>query len=538
MESNIQDKLKALFDAYTKNLPGKINTLEKQWQDLIQQWSVEKLIDFHRAVHSLCGSAGTYGYRELSQAAHELEIFLKTLIDKDSVTQQNQHQIMQLLNKMVSTEMSIQEEKSTDKENVSVKILPNNKVVYMLDDDVDFTKEVKANLVSMEYKVKMFQDFSELETELLNKLPGAIIVDMSRLDESGIQFLHDFKDNDSPIPLFCTARQADLTTRLNAIRIGGISFFQKPMEPFYLTKTIDQACGSSTVERLRVLIVDDSQSLSEYYAVVLEEAGMEVRTVLDPMRVLEALSEFRPDLLLLDVYMPGCNGLELAAVLRQEMVYAGIPIVFLSTEDDRFKQLAALSIGGDDFLTKPILPQHLVATVRSRAKRAGILTSYMTKDSLTGLLNHTNILQHLDIELARSGRLSNTLCFIMIDIDHFKSVNDLYGHPMGDRVLRKLSELLLVRLRRTDLVGRYGGEEFAIILPNTDSETATSLCAQLREKFSKVVFKSEDQRFNVTFSAGIGTYPLFSQANALIQAADGALYKAKHQGRNREVVAK
>ncbi len=536
MDSTIQEKLQALFVDYTKKLPNKINMLEKQWQNLSQEWDQNKLIEFHRAVHSLCGSAGTYGYKTLSVAARELEVYLKELLGKDSVSLKQQQEVVKLLNKVASIEISIEEKKAQDDASRPVKLLLNNKLVYVLDTEYEFINEVKSNLDAMEYTVEIFEDFKELKRALSVTLPCAMIVDLEFLNSEAISYLQKFQNPDMPVSLFCTAKQGDLQTRLNAIRAGGTGFFQKPVEAFYVTKTLDQACGSSAMEPLRVMIVDDSQSLAEYYAVVLQEAGMEVRVVMKPLHMLDELTEFRPDLLLLDVYMPECSGLELAAVLRQEALYAGIPIIFLSTEEDRFKQLAALNLGGDDFLTKPILPQHLVAAVRSRAKRAGILSSYMTSDSLTGLFNHTNILQHLEIELTRAARLKQPLSFILLDIDHFKLVNDIYGHSMGDRVLRKLSELLLTRLRRTDMAGRYGGEEFAIILPNTSGEEAIKLCAKLREKFGKIVFTSEDKEFHVTFSAGISFYPNVENASSLVDRADECLYKAKKQGRNRELL--
>jgi diguanylate cyclase (GGDEF)-like protein len=219
-------------------------------------------------------------------------------------------------------------------------------------------------------------------------------------------------------------------------------------------------------------------------------------------------------------------------LLRQEPLYSRIPIVFVSTEDDKFKQLSALSLGGDDFLTKPIWPQHLIATVTSRAKRANILNFYMNTDSLTGLLNHANILQRLEIEVARARRENIPLSFIMIDLDHFKKINDRYGHPVGDQVLRKLSALLLSRFRKIDLIGRYGGEEFAVVLPNTNIAASLKICEGLREKFCQFIFNVNNSTFFATFSAGIASFPSVKDAPRLIVAADQALYKAKDNGRN------
>jgi CheY-like chemotaxis protein len=155
--------------------------------------------------------------------------------------------------------------------------------------------------------------------------------------------------------------------------------------------------------------------------------------------------------------MVACDGFELATVIRQQEEFVGISIVFLSAESNIGRQLFALRLGGDDFLIKPIEPDHLVSVVTSRVERSRVLRSFMVRDSLTGLLNHTAIKEQLEIQLARTRRLNGKLSFAMLDIDHFKTVNDTYGHSVGDRVLKSLSRLLQQRLRETDIVGRAGG---------------------------------------------------------------------------------
>ncbi len=539
MDSKIQEKLHALYVEYTKKLPAKIHSIDEQWRQLSQHWSQEGLQGLYHVVHQLCGSAGTYGYQDLSASARILEIYLKSILTVTELAPEQVKKISRLMDDVVRVFIvSTQVKPGVSSEN-QVKVLQENKMIFILGKTEKFVDEVKLNLDTMGYSAVLFNETSVFNEAVLEKLPGVVIVDTDYLSESEIAILHKLQTRDIPIPLFCISLHGDLITRLRSVRAGCTAFFLKTSEPYYLTKTIDQMYGSSFSEPLRILIIDDSPSLGEYYSIILQEAGMETHSITNPLRTLEVLNDFRPDLLLLDIYMPECSGLELAAVLRQESHYAGIPIIFLSTEDDRYKQLAALNLGGDDFLTKPVLPQHLVSAVKLRAKRAGILSSYMTRDSLTGLLNHTNVLQHLDIELNRAVRLNSTLCYVMVDIDHFKSVNDTYGHTTGDHVLRKLSELLLTRLRKTDLVGRFGGEEFAIILPNTTAEAGMILIAYIRKLFSQCVFKAEnDREFSVTFSAGLAIYPDFKESRSLIEAADRALYQAKHEGRNREVFLK
>ena len=196
------------------------------------------------------------------------------------------------------------------------------------------------------------------------------------------------------------------------------------------------------------------------------------------------------------------------------------------------KQLSALSMGIEDFLMKPVLPHHLINVVKSRAKRAVTVSHYITRDSLTNLFNHTSILQHLYFEILRARRQHYPLICIMLDIDFFKKINDKYGHIAGDGVLRALSALLVSRCRKTDFIGRYGGEEFLIFLPNASLENGIRLINEIREIFAKIDHRGEHETFKVTFSAGVSSYPELFSANDMIEAADVALYKAKRKGRN------
>jgi diguanylate cyclase (GGDEF)-like protein len=189
--------------------------------------------------------------------------------------------------------------------------------------------------------------------------------------------------------------------------------------------------------------------------------------------------------------------------------------------------------GGDDFLSKPVTAQGLIASVRQRAQRHRVLRTHMEHDGLTGLLNHSALKERLVLELARAERLASPLALVMIDLDHFKQVNDSHGHAAGDRVLRALARLLRDRLRRTDIIGRYGGEEFGALLPDTDAATATQVVEKLRAAFAAIEHGAGEQRFRVTLSAGIAASPPIKDSETLAAAADAALYRSKLDGRNR-----
>ncbi len=344
------------------------------------------------------------------------------------------------------------------------------------------------------------------------------------------------KEISKTIPIIFISEHDDVATRLFAVKAGSQAYFVRPLEFTSLIEKIDHVVTPpSESPPFRILIIEDSRTQANIVRLHLEQAGMITEIIMDPLKVIDVLNDFQPDLILLDLYMPTCSGIELAKVIRQHDPFVGIPIVFLSAEDDTDKQLIAISGGGDDFLTKPITPHHLIGAVIARAVRSRTLRSEMSEDSLTGLLNHTRILEQLDLEIARAKRNKDPLSFAMIDIDHFKMVNDSHGHPVGDRVIKGLARLLKQRLRKMDSIGRYGGEEFAIIFPQTAGEAVFKKLEEIRLGFSKLLHRSSDPliEFSATFSIGLAQLtPEIDTLDKIVNGADKALYDAKANGRN------
>jgi diguanylate cyclase (GGDEF)-like protein len=236
---------------------------------------------------------------------------------------------------------------------------------------------------------------------------------------------------------------------------------------------------------------------------------------------------------LLDVNMPDCTGPELAQIIRFNDDWLRVPIIYLSAETDITRQMNALIKAGDDFVSKPIADNALVTTVFSRAQRARLLSIALSRDSLTGLLKHADIKEQVGIELERAQRSGKPASVAMLDIDFFKQVNDSYGHVAGDNVIRALANLLRQRLRRVDSLGRYGGEEFLVVLPDCPADQALRILDEIRQRFAELHFIAGDSEFSVTLSAGIAsTEPGAKDAGELLERADRALYVAKHGGRN------
>ena len=314
-------------------------------------------------------------------------------------------------------------------------------------------------------------------------------------------------DSNRQLSIIFFSDKDNFNIRHECVQAGGDDFFTIPLDVSRLIDRVDSLTNDENTNPYHVLIVDDDPEQVSYYALVLQQAGMITSVASDPKKVLDILSESKPDLILMDMYMPDCDGPELAAIIRQQEAFVSIPIVFLSFESNKEIQYEAIRHGGDDFLTKPIKPGFLISSVISKAERNRTLRYFMERDSLTGLLNHVKLKEALSNEVLRAERTEAELCFAMIDIDHFKQVNDVHGHMTGDRVLKSLSRLLQDRLRRTDVIGRYGGEEFAVILINTDQENSEKIMNDIRESFSQIRQVSSEGDFYVTFSCGIASFP-------------------------------
>ncbi|WP_046271291.1 response regulator [Pseudomonas syringae] len=413
---------------------------------------------------------------------------------------------------------------------------PLRKPVYVVLQDHERAERLAKQLEFFGLAALSLHNVAEFQRAMAQRHPAAIVMDVDFSGPGkGLELASQAQEGlEQKLPLlFFSLNETDTPTRLAAVRAGGEEFLTGALEASSLLEKIEVLTCVAQYEPYKVLIIDDSRAQALHTERVLNAAGIVTRVLLDPIQAMSELAEFQPDLIILDMYMPGCTGTELAKVIRHNDRYVSVPIIYLSAEDDQDKQLDAMSEGGDDFLTKPIKPRHLITTVRNRAARARNLKARMVRDSLTGLYNHTHILQLLEDCSFRSRREGKPLCFAMLDIDHFKRVNDSHGHPMGDRVIKSLALFLKQRLRKTDFIGRYGGEEFAIVMPDTDIQSAHRVLDDIRHRFAEIHYPAQPADLFCTFSAGVVALGADDDSLSLASQADTALYCAKHGGRNR-----
>jgi diguanylate cyclase (GGDEF)-like protein len=412
---------------------------------------------------------------------------------------------------------------------------PLRKPIFVMLQDHERAERLAKQLEFFGLSAQSIDSTHAFHAALAERLPAAVVMDVDfEGPGQGLKLAAQMQEGlEQKLPLlFFSHQETDTPTRLAAVRAGGEEFLTGTLEASSLLEKIEILTRVAQYEPYKVLIIDDSRAQATHTERLLNGAGIVTRTLFDPIQTMAELADFQPDLIILDMYMPGCTGTELAKVIRHNDRYVSVPIIYLSAEDDLDKQLDAMSEGGDDFLTKPIKPRHLITTVRNRAARARNLKARMVRDSLTGLYNHTHILQLLEDCSFRAHREDKPVSFAMLDIDHFKKVNDSHGHPMGDRVIKSLALFLKQRLRKTDYIGRYGGEEFAVVMPDTDIQSAVKVLDEIRRRFSEIHYPAQPVDLFCTFSAGVVELGKDDDALTLASKADDALYRAKKAGRN------
>jgi diguanylate cyclase (GGDEF)-like protein len=305
---------------------------------------------------------------------------------------------------------------------------------------------------------------------------------------------------------------------------------------------------ANSLQGARVLIVDDDALQCSHLAQVMRAWGAEPFTAETLADALRLHKEARPDLVLLDVMMPHVDGYKLAQMFKRNATF--VPVILLTALEDIDSKRRGLAAGADEFLTKPVNTLELQIRLSSmlRIKRLADelervnkeLAELATVDALTQVANRRAVEQRLLQEFHRARRYKHPFAVILVDIDHFKSVNDQYGHPVGDKVLVEVAAAIRQSTRDTDMVGRFGGEEFIVLAPETAMVAAEHLAERIRQLIAQRTTEKSDKGLPaVTASLGVATTELVVAGETeLVGRADQALYRAKREGRNRVILAR
>jgi len=528
------------------NLPlnsveDRLYVLRTRWEQYVDDGRFEQFIEFAVAVNSLAEHFNRLRLSGLVRLCEGLENAALTRLGDSTTHPLDEQEIAALQRQLdtllgsVSTSRPPAPERRTDETPVAIA-------------DIDWIKPRSVWLVAPTEKREMadalarqlqYFGFSVCDTPWSGELPrgdmplAVIFVPAGEDTRPGeFAFIGSVRAACPASQLFYLGARSAIDPIVALMRAGiDVSIPAEEQTATVLNRMLDLV-QISEQEKYRVLVVEDSRVAVALIQRTLAEHGIDSHAIGDPATLLDALETYRPDLILMDMYMPHFNGVEATRVLRQMGDYAALPIVYLSGESDVGMQVEALRLGGDQFLIKPFNPVLLAAVVKTKIERFRETQRSTRLDGLTGLLNHTAAKSRLQTMVAQLPAHA-ALTVAMIDIDHFKAINDTYGHPVGDQVIRGLAWLLKGRLRSSDLIGRYGGEEFLIALPGVTPEQARQVIDRIRSDFAALPHAHPGGALYATFSSGIASYPLVNTAPALTEAADGALLQAKRLGRNR-----
>lgn len=535
----LKSQLQALSDRFAERLRAELAELEQRAEQLLHAREHERrrqlMVELHERLHRLAGTAGTFGFSQLGQQARLLERRIDQWLEAAKPSGQVLNEIIQAIRLWVSESQEAAPVCMLVEQPEPLEQPPAGCRVYLLKQDPVAGQQMCVTLGDFGYEVLLFLDVASLQTAVETQLPDALIVSLNEDELDTISALQ--ASLASPLPLLVIGHRADFDSQLAAVRAGAKGYFTRPLDITQLENRLENILNLQLSEPYRVLIIDDDADLAARYSLVLRNSQMQVQTLSDPSQLYDVMRAFDPEMVLLDINMPDFTGIELAQMIRLNDEWLRVPIIYLSAETDINRQMDAMLKAGDDFITKPISDNALTAAVFSRVQRARSLSMALSRDSLTGLLKHADIKEQVALELERAQRSGKPTSVVMLDLDHFKQVNDQFGHAAGDNVIRALANLMRQRLRRIDSIGRYGGEEFVAVLPDCPAEQARIIFDEIRTRFAALIFHAGARTFSVTLSAGVCETKGQASAGALLESADQALYVAKHNGRDQVRVA-
>ena len=384
--THFEEELRSLRNAYLSVLPEKVNLVHKAWHSLdFTEWDPAAYKSVYRLIHNLAGGAGTYGLHRVSQQARAILNIMKPWMDNagplETDPQLEINQAIELLEEVTASTIAETQQQTHHLRKPPVRAgitsQSTTSEIFLVEDDPDQATFLKLVLEQAGHRVQVFEDLNETKIALQALEPTAILMDMvfPEGEFAGAKTVSEIQQNRSiPIPIFFISTRTDLEARLSAVRAGAWHYFGKPVNVNKLVGLLNHYIKPTQLEKKRVLIVDDDPAVSSFFAAHLEEAdNLEASLLSEPMKLLEALESQKPDLILMDYHMPECNGLELAAVIRQHENYTDLPIIFLTEEANIETKLTALNIGSDDFFLKSMGPERLVLAIQSRLSRLSTL---------------------------------------------------------------------------------------------------------------------------------------------------------------------
>ena len=543
------DSLKVFRQQYKSSL----RQLIKQWASYRKSKEAAHLNAFMVSCNELSQQTATYRLFALQQLLASISSSAKKAGQQQKTVKEVIKEIDWLMNQLIRANQQSDDpflkEEDCDLDSLGNQISAHqsrlNRVnkpnIVIIDDQQSIAESLASSLRDFAFNTHYFlsiEDFKKSEEALNTDLVLLDVVMPNVSAQDVFEFAAELFEQGTKV-ISCSS-QFTFESRLLAVRANVCDYAVKPVNTYVLVEKIGRALQLQQQRNYHIVIVDDQETMGAFYKSMLEQLGCKVTFFSSAKQLFKTLDDIRPDMFLLDMMMPDVDGLEVAKMLRQEQKLDFAPILFITGDEQVETRLAAIAAGADDVINKSSAIKTITSQVITRLDRASQVKAFVAKDPLTGVLNHGQIVESANHVIKTSVRRKTTSSLAVIDVDHFKRVNDTYGHVAGDKVLCALGQLLANSVRETDAVGRYGGEEFVLVFEDCPIDDAASKVQMIKDIFSSMSFSDgakfqKQSNFQVTFSAGVVELSKFENVMPAIASADKALYRAKEEGRNKVI---
>jgi diguanylate cyclase (GGDEF)-like protein len=546
-----------LIQSFVHQVPGRVSAILENWHQLVQSDWDGKLLDvLIERITTLAESGTKFDVSQITQSGNSLISHLSDyhntglkpqhddVVALDGLVHAFKDAAIQACNQQAETLLSTVRKSGESVEPES----RGDYIIFLLGIPETLAASLLRNLKAQGLDVRLLQDANEM-IHHYDLYPDQRCLLISHTDwlqslfpESKTGGLWN-KENTLPgLPVAFIADNNDLQTRLAAMRVDASAYWAKPIDPYTVAKRVRELTSSETSTAYRVMIVEDDPAQADFADAILSKANFKCRSVTDPLQVMDALNEFKPDLILMDLYMPGASGTELTTIIHEQSDFVDIPIVFLSGEQDVDKQLTALSFGGEDFLSKPIAPKHLITTVTNRIYRARQLKRLgvsSRSDEETGLNFRNYLLERLDALLIAESAFEEASAVAYLQIDNPEYLLKSVGIGGMDVVLVEVAKSLKKHLQAQDVLARFGDSSLGLLLSRQNQDDLLALMDKVCHAVAQEVIEIDNTTVGVTLSIGI--YPLEAgnqDSRSIIAHAQIASRQAQEQGGNQVKLVK
>lgn len=504
IESDFNQKMEQMWIKYQDKMAERMKVLQTAASTVQQaDLSTDLQQNAERAAHKLAGVLGMFSRDAATAIAREIETLLQ---DNSVLDTSQQEKFISLVNDLDSL-LALDETSTTETITETAKLL-------LVSDNSQLSQELQQLGRSQGMGWHRVDNIELAKTWLQTNSPYVVAIDLETVAREHLSLIAQLAARTPAIPTFVLCATDSLTDRVAVARAGASSFLVKPVTPIVVWQTTNQLLKQERSYIPSILIVDDDLVFLSALRSLLEPWGMRVTTLEEPLRFWELLQAIHPDLLILDIEMPEINGIELCQTLRSDPDWQGLPVLFLTARRDAATIQQVFEVGGDDYISKPVVGAELLARINNRLDRSRLLHKLATQDRLTGLKNCTQSSREIEILLQQAKEFNQPFCLTVLKMTQLQQINLKYGHQIGERVLAQWGKVIQAAFRGKEVAGYWGNGDFIIGIPNLDKAQSIEHLAEVLTILRKQIFTSiEGERFQVVCEYSLAEFP--QQGNTL-----------------------